>query len=68
MRTASKIFYYVGVLLILVTAVIVIVRFHGKYMQSQQSQNLLMAQVKMISYHTVASACCFGLSKLLDRD
>lgn len=68
MKTASKIFYYFGVALIIATAIIVIVRLHGKSIVSQQTQDLAMEQVRMVCYHAIASGCCFGLSKILDRD
>ena len=68
MKKASLFFYYAGIALIIATALIYIIEFHDSTMAAQNTWIKILSKTQMLAWHAIAIACCFGLSKLLDRD
>lgn len=68
MKIASKFFYYVGLALIVATAIIYLASIGGRSLSNDATRAMLASKTKMLCYHSIATACCFALSKILDRD
>lgn len=68
MRNASKFFYYVGLALIVATAIIYLVSIGNGVLSNDATRAMLACKTKMLCYHSIATACCLALSKILDRD
>lgn len=68
MKIASKFFCYVGLSLIVATAIIVIVELPTNGVNTQELWSRCVKVARVSAYHSVAIACCLALSKILDRD
>lgn len=68
MKTASKFFCYVGLSLIVATAIIYLVSIGGRSLSNDATRIILANKTRMLCYHSIAIACCLALSKILDRD
>ena len=68
MKIASKFFYYVGLALIVATAIIYLASIGGRSLSNDATRAMLACKTKTLCYHSIATACCLALSKILDRD